>query len=84
MLPTLQNTRAQRNAALARSSSSTGYVGNVRFGGKADPREFSCGRSIDWIDARKQFRCSNAAKNFFHFSREELKCVPLRLTMNSR
>ena len=29
-------------------------------------------------------RCSNAAKNFFHFSREESKCVPLRLTMNSR
>ncbi|MGA9038802.1 MAG: hypothetical protein WB505_24645, partial [Pseudolabrys sp.] len=30
MPPTLQNTRAQRNAALA-SSSSTGHVVNVRF-----------------------------------------------------
>ncbi len=51
MSPTLQNTRAQRNAALARSSSNTGRVVNVRlwpladmskdafnvaFGGKAD------------------------------------------------
>ena len=31
MSPTLQNTRAQRNAALARSSSSTGHVVNVRY-----------------------------------------------------
>jgi hypothetical protein len=30
MSPTLQDTRAQRNAALARSSSSTGHVVNVR------------------------------------------------------
>ena len=30
MSPTLQNTRAQRNAALARSSSSTRHVINVR------------------------------------------------------
>ena len=29
MSPTLQNTRAQRNAALARSSSSTGRIVNV-------------------------------------------------------
>jgi hypothetical protein len=38
MAPTLQDTRAQRNAALAPSSSSTGHV---------DPREFGSGRSID-------------------------------------
>ena len=31
MPPTLQNTRAQRNAALARSSSSTRHVVNVRY-----------------------------------------------------
>ena len=31
MSSTLQDTRAQRNAALARSSSSTGHVVNVRF-----------------------------------------------------
>src|SRR5262245_23440895 len=30
-----------------------------------------------WIDAREQFGCSN-------FSREESRCVPLRLTVNSR
>ena len=35
MPPTLQNTRARRNAALA-SSSSTGHVVNVRYWGKAD------------------------------------------------
>ena len=31
MSPTLQNTRAQRNAALARSSSSSGHVVNIRY-----------------------------------------------------
>ena len=36
MSPTLQDTRAQRNAALARSSSSTGHVVNVRYWHKAD------------------------------------------------
>ena len=36
MSPTLQNTRAQRNAALARSSSSTGHVVNVRYWHLAD------------------------------------------------
>ena len=36
MSPTLQNTRAQRNAALARSSSSTGRVVNVRLWHLAD------------------------------------------------
>ena len=35
MSPTVQNTRAQRNAALARSSSSTGHVVNVRYWHKA-------------------------------------------------
>ena len=33
MSPALQDTRAQRNAALPRSSSSTGHVVNVRFYG---------------------------------------------------
>ena len=36
MSPALQNIRAQRNAALARSSSSTGHVVNVRHWHKAD------------------------------------------------
>ncbi len=36
MPPTLQNTRAQRNAALASSSSSTGHVVNVRYWHLAD------------------------------------------------
>jgi hypothetical protein len=36
MSPTLQNTRAQRNAVLARSSSSTGHVVNVRYWHKAE------------------------------------------------
>ena len=36
MSPMLQNTRAQRNAALARSSSSIGHVVNVRHWHKAD------------------------------------------------
>jgi hypothetical protein len=36
MSPTLQNTRAQQNAALARSSSSAGHVINVRYWHKAD------------------------------------------------
>jgi hypothetical protein len=36
MSPTLQNTRAQRNAALARSSSSTGHVIDVRYCPKSD------------------------------------------------
>jgi len=36
MSPTLQNTRAQQNAALARSSSSTGHVINVRYWHQAD------------------------------------------------
>jgi hypothetical protein len=36
MSPTRQNTRAQRNAALARSSSSTGHVINVRYWHLAD------------------------------------------------
>ena len=36
MSPTLQNTRAQRNAALGRSSSSTGQVVNVRYWRLAD------------------------------------------------
>ena len=36
MSPTLQNTRAQRNAALARSSSSIGHVINVRYWHLAD------------------------------------------------
>jgi hypothetical protein len=31
MSPTLHNTRAQRNAALPRSSSSTGHVVRVRY-----------------------------------------------------
>ena len=38
MPPTLQNTRAQRNAALARSSSSIGHVVNVRYWPIADVR----------------------------------------------
>jgi hypothetical protein len=36
MPPTLQNTRAQRNAALSRSSSITGHVVNVRYWHLAD------------------------------------------------
>jgi hypothetical protein len=36
MSPTLQNTRAQRNAALARSSSSSGHVVNIRYWHLAD------------------------------------------------
>ena len=36
MSPTLRETRAQRNAALARSRSSTGYVVNVRHWHLAD------------------------------------------------
>ena len=36
MSPTLQNTRAQRKAALARSSSITGHVVNVHYWHKAD------------------------------------------------
>ena len=42
MSPTLQNTRAQRNAALARSSSSAGHVVNVRYWHKADMPSCSC------------------------------------------
>jgi hypothetical protein len=41
MPPTLQNTRAQRNAALA-SSSSSGHVVNVRYWGKADIARTGC------------------------------------------
>jgi hypothetical protein len=36
MSPTLQNTRAQRNTALARSSSSSGHVVNVQYWHLAD------------------------------------------------
>jgi hypothetical protein len=80
MLPTLQNTRAQRNAALARSSSSTGNGANVRYwhcrtlrdakecplsGVKRIRENFRAAAALIWIDARKQFGYSNAAKNFF-------------------
>ena len=59
MSPTLQNTRAQRNAALARSSSSIGLISAIgtkrtyrvalhmsAFGGKADMTFLRCERPL--------------------------------------